>query len=780
MGTAKATLLAAALGTAVAMSTGIAETPSDEFQGTFMVADEMQYDPATETIEASGSVEIFSDGRRLTADSVLYQGIEDRISVVGPLTIHDETSGTRTYADVAELSTDMQDFVLISARHLMQDQLQIASAEMERSDGRYTEWRLVTASYCQVCANRPTPLWELRAQSATHDQEERMVYLRNAQFRVAGVPIAYLPYLRMPDPSVERADGFLSASVRTSSELGTTLRLPYFITLGDHADLTLAPNFGLAGDADVLETLEARYRQSFSYGDIELNGAVGQPGDGSNDYQAYLFANGAFSLPSGFEITFQVQDSSNRTYLAEQDFFGGSTETFTGVPLRYDTDTLISSLTVSRSHTDEILTFSGRLLETLQEPSAVTDHPSAEIDAEYTRWFDVSGLPGEFLFSTAAQAEYNDFGPNNARQRDIERVFVGVGWRESWDIGAGLVLDGELAAFSDNYNIHDDPASIAEQRTTHGLAVVALRWPWERTRPSGTRETFEPFLRQIAFRGNGAVVPSTDGTIDEFDPNNRFELDRFRRLDRPVDLDATEVGFDYDVFFMSGWSLGGRIERDFLWNVPNGAYHGGSLYTARVGYASAGLSVTGSQTFNSDFAAVRNTAGVSYAWDSGELAAEYTRSEVDLDLGTTEVTEVGNANLSWTVLEGFTLLSSATVDRSTTDASFASGGFNFDNGDDWSSMLLTNYSIDDDEVDTHQFSLSHELDWGGIASVRYDYDRDAQRAIGLGLDYTNECVNFESELLRRESVIAGAEPALELKISVELGGFSQGRGRRCG
>lgn len=776
---AKSTVWAAAFGLSVASSTGIAETPTD-FQGSFMVADEMQYDPATETLEARGNIEIYNAGRRLTASSVVYQGVDGRVSVIGPLTIQDSTTGTRTFADFADLSTDMQDFVLISARHLMQDQLQLASAEMERTEGRFTEWRLVTASYCQVCENRPTPLWEIRAQRATHDQLERMIYLRNAQFRVAGVPVGYVPYLRMPDPTVERANGLLRASIRSSSVSGTTLRLPYFITLGDHADVTLTPNFTLGGATGVLNTLEGRYRQSFAYGDIELNGAVTRQGPNSRGAQAYLFGNGEFSFPSGFDLAFQVQDASHRTYLADQNFFGGSTETFTGTPLRFDAATLISSLSVNRTRPGEIVSFTGRILESLQPPNATLDHPSADLNAEYARWFEINGIPGEFLFNTVAQAEYNDFGPTNARRRDIERVFAGLRWRESWDIGAGFVLDGELAGFSDNYNISDDPAALAQQRTAHRLAVVALRWPWEGTMANGTRHSFEPFVRQIAFRGAGAVVPSVDGTIDSFDPNNRFALSRFRRLDRPQDFDATEIGFDYDIFLSTGWSVGTRIERDFLWNIPAGGYDGGPLYTARLGYSNAGLTATASQVHNGDFDPVRRVAALSYGWDQGQLGATYSRSEIDQDLGTTSRTELISANLSWTVLDGLTLLSDLTRDRNSTDSSFAAGGFTFDDGDVWSSSLMTNYSIDDAEVDTHAFSLARDLDWGGTARVTYDYDRDTQRAIGLGLDYVNECVSLQSELLRRQSVIQDAQPALELTISVEFGGFSPRQGRRCG
>ena len=99
----------------------------------------------------------------------------------------------------------------------------------------------VVASTCQVCPAQPTPLWEIRAARVVHDSLERQIYFDRAQFRLAGVPIAYIPRLRLPDPSVRRTSGLLTPQLRFSSELGPGLKLPYFLTLGRSADLTLTP-----------------------------------------------------------------------------------------------------------------------------------------------------------------------------------------------------------------------------------------------------------------------------------------------------------------------------------------------------------------------------------------------------------------------------------------------------------------------------------------------------------------------------------------------------------
>lgn len=747
---------------------------------TFLVADSIQFDRDTETLEASGAVEIFFDGLKLTAPSVVYDGRSDDITVGGPLTLTDATSGATTRAEFAQLDADMQNFLLVAVRHLMRDQLQIAANEMERREGRYSEWRSVVASYCQVCEDRPTPLWEIRARRATHDQLERMVYFQHAQFRVAGVPLAYTPYLRMPDPTVTRATGLVRASLRSSSLTGTTLRLPYFIVLDDHSDLTLTPGISIGGTANPFNTLEARYRQAFRYGDLEINSAISRDTLTSARTRAYLFANGDFAFPSGFDLSFQIQSASDRTYLTTYNFFDGSTETYTGRALNFTNSTLNSNINISRIRPDEIIQLNAVFLNSLRPETVTTDHPSHILAAEYARWFDIPGLPGNFNFSSVAQADVNEYGPNNARQRDIARIFTGLRWQESWKLGPRLILDTELAGFSDTYEIRDDATRPPSQSTMNSLAVVALRWPIERSGAGGVRHVIEPFLRQIAFAGDPISVPDVDGTIDNFDPNGRFAISRFRRIDRNRDLNSTEIGVDYMAHLPSGWSLGGRVERDYFWNIPKGDYSGGSLYTGRVGYTSGGLLFNASRAYNSEFFAVSDRVALSYRWGIGTINTSYTRIGVDRDLSTTSKTDLLSLGFSLTPNENVTFRSNLTRDIEASDASFFSSDLTLANMGAWSGNLFGNYSIDDAEFDSQRFNLSRSLDWGGDVNLFYDYDREAQRSVGLELDYINDCVNLGSQLVRRRSVIDTSEPAVELSLTVEVGGFAGRRAGRCG
>ena len=61
------------------------------------------------------------------------------------------------------------------------------------------------------------------------------------------------------DPTLQRATGFLIPSYRTDSTLGSGFRLPYFIKMGDHRDLLLAPFLRRFGQYTVPDFLGARY-----------------------------------------------------------------------------------------------------------------------------------------------------------------------------------------------------------------------------------------------------------------------------------------------------------------------------------------------------------------------------------------------------------------------------------------------------------------------------------------------------------------------------------------
>jgi LPS-assembly protein len=300
----------------------------------------------------------------------------DRITVEGPLTLIDPSGNAVIVADFADLSADLRDGVLQSARLVLDRQLQIAATQIDRVDGRYSQAYQAVASSCEVCFDNPTPLWEIRARRIIHDEVEQQLYFEGAQFRVMGVPVIWLPQMRLPDPTLERATGFLAPSIRATDTTGTQIRVPYFIMLGDHADLTLTPWIGL-GDS---QTIELRYRQAFRTGEIEASGSLTWDNLTEDDIRGHIFADGTFDIGRNIDLSFRIMGVTDDGYL-----------TTYSLP---DTDLLESNIRIGRTERDRFFDVGISNLTSLREGDDNETLPTRVADGRFVHRFEPGALGG--------------------------------------------------------------------------------------------------------------------------------------------------------------------------------------------------------------------------------------------------------------------------------------------------------------------------------------------------------------------------------------------------
>lgn len=502
-----------------------------------LIADNISFYRATTSVTASGNVEVFYEGSRLRAGLIRYEGQTDRITVEGPITLTDAEGGTVVFAEFAQMSADLQNGVLQSARMVLDRQLQIAATEINRVDGRYTQMYQTVASSCEVCAANPVPLWQIRARRVVHDQEEQQLYFEGAQFRVIGVPIAYIPRLRLPDPTLERATGFLIPELRASNQLGTGIRLPYFIAMGDHTDLTLTPYVTL-GET---QTLEARFRRAFVNGFIEINGALSWDDLTDRSNRSYVFAEGWFDLPLGFRMDFDYQAVSDPDYLLT---YGFSEE-----------DSLSSGFDITRTSRNQYIGFGMTDFESLREGDDNFTLPTQMIDGEITQRVHPALIGGIATFGLTTHSHHRQSSAPTVG-RDVARIGLDANWRRDWILPAGLLAAIEADWQGDIYTIHQDPAfPDTIERSTPYLAAE-LRWPLARAGQNGVTHLLEPVLQYVWAPDTGTAVPNEDGAIVEFDEGNLFSLNRFPGADGQELGARLAYGLAYTRDDPDGWSLG--------------------------------------------------------------------------------------------------------------------------------------------------------------------------------------------------------------------------------
>ena len=545
-------LTALVLGTAAPLLPGLPGGPgpalAQSAPAASLIADSLR-STGPGRIEALGNVIVLYQGVRLTARRVAYDRAADSLTIDGPITLTQDGGDVVVLADAAQLSTDLSEGIMHSARLVLNQQMQIAAVELGRTGGRYTRATKVVASSCEVCAANPTPLWEIRAAQVVHDADERQLYYTQAQFRVMGLPIFWLPTLRMPDPTLERATGFLAPRLSTSTRLGKGLRLPYFIRLGDHADLTVTP-FVTTKSTSV----ELRYRQAFAHGDVRFEGAVSEDKLQPGDTRWYLFGNGSFEVGRDFRLDFGLEQASDESYLTD---YGYS-----------DADRLESHVTLSRTRRDEFILAGLTQYNTLRADEL--DHsgelPFGQAELLYEQRFTGPGaLAGQGFWQLSADAYWRESDVSaGGAGRDGVRVSFSGEWARDWVLAGGLVTQLRSRLDADTFWItQDDDHQGNTAHVTPSLGVT-LRYPMTRRSASGALDVLEPVAHLAWSDVHGSAPKNEDSTLVEFDETNLFALNRFPGQDARESGAHGALGLTWTRFLPNGWSYtlaAGRVWR---------------------------------------------------------------------------------------------------------------------------------------------------------------------------------------------------------------------------
>ena len=498
---------------------------------------------------AEGAVEVLYDGAKLTARRVVYNREDETLQIDGPILLSEGDGQSIILADSAELDATLRRGILKSARIVIDRQLQLAAAEIARASGRYSRLSRVAVSSCEVCAGG-TPLWEIRAREVLRDEQERQLYFTGAQFRAFGVPIAYFPRLRMPDPTLDRATGFLAPEFQTRTQLGTGVKLGYFIRLGDHADLTFSPYL-----SSRTRTLEARYRQAFSTGSIALQGAVSRDDIEPGETRAYLFAEGAFDLPRDFTLSFDLELVSDTSYLFD---YGYS-----------EKDRLDSGLYLNRTRDDQLF-FAGvtsfRTLRASEVPTA-RELPNELLEFGIRQRFVQDPRFGALWgYIDAAALARPSSTPGVGR--DVSRLTAGIDWQATHVLGMGLVVEAEADAAVDAYLVNQDPSFASTLDRFRGGGAVTLRWPLEQHAQRGARHILEPAVQIAWSEASGDTVPNEDSTVVELDEGNLFSMSRFPGTDRYEEGLRLNYGVSWTRYDPAGWSIGTTVGRIYRFDAP--------------------------------------------------------------------------------------------------------------------------------------------------------------------------------------------------------------------
>lgn len=698
----------------VLLLVGTAHAQQTGQQPAVLIADEI-FVTADRTLVAQGNVEAFQNGRRLQARSVRYNQADGSLTIEGPILLTDDAE-TLIFADAGQLDADLRNGLLTGARLILDQQLQIAAVQVDRVGGRYNQLSKASVTSCKVCDDGRAPLWQIRAQRVIHDQLEDQLYFDHAQFRILDVPVFYVPRLRMPGPGLDRATGFLVPSIRTTSQLGTGLKIPYFIKLGDHRDLTVTPYLSSA-----TRTLELRYRQAFRTGRIDFQGAVTRDDQLPGRTRGYLFGRGGFDLPRDYRLSFDIEATTDRAYLNEYGYF-----------LQ---DRLESRVIVSRARRDTFVRAGFYNFESLRASDINDNLPNVVLDGEYERRFFPAAVGGELRMRVEAHAHRRNSdgdsdGPDAdliADGRDVSRIHGIIGWQRRLTYGSGVVADVRTGISFNFFDIRQDASFARNHSDIVPEASIALRFPMVRRGASGSTQVLEPVAQIGWTRGSRLVIPNDESTRIELDEGNLLSLSRFPRPDRRERGTVAAVGLNWSRTDPEGWDTSVSLGQVFR-SSPDPDFS-----------TSSGLAGVSSNILLA--ARIRSPGGIAL---SG-------RSLIDSELQFAKAELRGDWNFGRGGLGGSYIWLDKDADEDRADAV--------------SEVLLAG-----------RYDINNQ--WNVRADWRFNLADDRAATAGLGVSYNNECVELDLSVARSYSSSTAVEPVTSFGFNVGLRGFAAASGNQ--
>jgi LPS-assembly protein len=431
--------------------------------------------------------------------------------------------------------------VIERIRVLLRDGSSFAANSAERKDGNKTRMRRAVFSPCKLCEKDPDspPVWQLKAEQVEHDQQAQEIRYKDVYLEMWGVPVAYSPYFSHSDPTVDRKVGFLTPNFGSSSNVGSFIRLPYFIPIGDDKDVTLDPIY--TKDEGLI--LSSEFRQRFKNGEMAILGSIAkaQRKEGgaenatvkSDRLRGHFTVKGEYQLDETWRAELDVKRASDSSYLRKFDFFS------------LNQNTLRSNAKLEGFRRRNYIAANAYWFQDLRTDRSA-DQPIVTPVINFNHIGDADRLGGRWQLDTNLRTLFRDEGPESQRLSFKPGYQIGRTWN------SGLVTTATATTQIDGYRISDastsDDDETFEGRFFPQMAVKA-RYPF--VRHSGNlKQVIEPIALGIAAPNgsNPAQITDEESTVFELDDTNLLSLDRFAGHDKVDSGSRIVYGVRYGMY----------------------------------------------------------------------------------------------------------------------------------------------------------------------------------------------------------------------------------------
>ena len=242
--------------------------------------------------------------------------------------------------------------------------------------------------------------WQFDAKSIDLDTDTGRGEAYNTTFRIADVPVFYLPYFNFPIDS-RRSSGFLLPNASISSESGLEVDIPYYFNLAPNYDATLSTH--IYTTRNPMLSGEFRYLTE-NYGEGVFNGSY-LPNDKKydNEDRSSLFYDHTWESKSIPRLSGDLKYSyvSDSDYLYNFDTLGLSDSTVNlprRAQLNYYNDYVNGELKVESFQTLDAFDNDGDALEDKDKPYSRLPQLKLDYRLPWAKNFDITGVSDSAYF----------------------------------------------------------------------------------------------------------------------------------------------------------------------------------------------------------------------------------------------------------------------------------------------------------------------------------------------------------------------------------------------
>lgn len=496
-------------------------------------ANSLSYDANADVITASGSVSMRYDGYQLLCDSLRYaQGSGDLLCVGNAKLTSPE--GDVMQGDKLDVTGGMKEAFIQSLTITTSSGARITARDAHYSETLQNILNEGTYAPCGECIDdRGRKIgWSIKSREVIQDATTKRVTLKDSELMVLGVPIAWVPWMSLPDPTQQRQTGFLMPTVSTSSQNGLTVAVPYFLALDEDSSFLFQPQ--LVSRQGVL--LGGTYKRDFDNGTVTLNASGIYQLDpeaydsevGNRRWRGALQSTGTFVPAESWTVGWSYTAFSDAAYLDDYDAADSSVNASEVFATKLTDDTYIDAR-IQQYFVIGDYTAADERMQALALPNARIDH-----------YINDDGIGQIYLSASLLGVSRQNRSTDTVNgvpyvygyEGERTHVTGEATWQRQFEIGPlavtplfGLRVDGAS---------YDGTAPVDSQRwTLTPLAAVDVRAPFISTGPD-VSQIIEP-IAQLVYRGSdvsevGIVNDNAHSFI--LDDSNLFSYNRFSGTDR--------------------------------------------------------------------------------------------------------------------------------------------------------------------------------------------------------------------------------------------------------